>query len=342
MSPDIQPVNKALLGKYLAGEPCTQEELDSIKEYFTNDAYAPAIRQLMEAEWLYLQTVDTGEARTDDHYQRFVQAKLQPYLHRRGKVVRLFRQSMKYAAVLAFLLIGIKVITWFGLGKQQPGAIHWEERMAGRGQQLKLTLPDSTIIYLAPESHIWYPSAEHYLSGKRTIRLEGEAYFEVKHNDKHPFAVHTGALQTIDVGTAFNIRAYAGEPRIEVAVAEGEVQVVATDPAQQTISKNLIASQGVVYDNKLQRLDQVMARADEIGRWRKGVFEFSDETLENVVAVIARHYNLQFAWQDLRLKKKKITIQFHGDQRATALKMLELTAGIRLQEKDNIMWISKK
>lgn len=336
-------INRTLLHKYLAGEPCTQEELDVIKQYFTDDRHAPAIRQLMETEWAQPGTVHADKVRQDENYERFLRTRLQPHLDRRGKVIRFIRASMKYAALAAVLFLGITML--YPLKKdssEQAVTTQWVEKFAGRGQRYKLTMPDSTIIYLAPESRIWYPAAEHYASGHRTIRLEGEAYFEVVHNAEHPFTVQTGALQTVDVGTAFNIRAYPDERNIAVAVAEGEVQVIKADSTQRAILKTLVASQGIVFDTDLQQWNNVTAEANGIGNWRKGYFEFTAEPLENVIAALVRHYDMRFAWHDPSLKKKKITIQFRGDNPATALSLLELTAGIRLQKKDNTIWISKQ
>lgn len=343
MSPGKLPVNITLLHKYLAGETCTQEELDIIKQYFTDDFYAPVIRQVMEAEWAHLGTVSAGSAQKDAYYDRFLRTRLQPHRNRRRRTISLVRESMKYAAVAAILLVGITMLYRVKRdNRQEAVTIQWVEKFAARGQRHKLTMPDSTIIYLAPESRIWYPAMEDYMAGQRTVRLEGEAYFEVVHNASRPFTVQTGNLQTVDVGTAFNIRAYPDERNIAVAVAEGEVRVMNTDSTGGSIPKTLVASQGIVFDKNLLQWNDVAADVNGIGQWRKGYFEFASVPLENVIAALVRHYDIRFAWHDPSLKNKRITIQFHGDHLTTALNLLELTAGVRLQKKDNTIWISKK
>ncbi|RPD39928.1 FecR family protein [Chitinophaga barathri] len=343
MGPGKFPFNEALLQKYLTGEPCTQEELDVIKQYFTTDVYAPVIRQVMEAEWSHLDTVQAGRTPQDENYDRFITTKLQPFLARRRKVVKMVIQSMKYAAAAAVLVLCVTIFYPFKNEKRQVAAANqWNEKFAARGQRLKLTMPDSTVVYLAPESRIWYPAAEQYMSGQRTVRLEGEAYFDVVHDTAHPFTVQTGTIRTVDVGTAFNIRAYPDERAIAVTVAEGEVQVVKMDPGRLAVSKTLIESEGIVFDKDLQQWNDVVVNTNEIGNWRKGEFEFASEPLENVVAILGRHYDMQFAWKDESLKRKKITIQFYSDSRATALDLLELTAAVRLEKKGDTIWISKK
>lgn len=39
--------------------------------------------------------------------------------------------------------------------------------------------------------------------------LDGEAYFEVAHNEKSPFVVHTSTLDVEVLGTKFNVEAYS-------------------------------------------------------------------------------------------------------------------------------------
>lgn len=77
------------------------------------------------------------------------------------------------------------------------------------------TLPDGSIIQLNKHSTISY-------SG-RTVRLNGEAFFKVVHNASKPFKVHTQDVDITDIGTAFNVKSYAG--KVEVIVESGVVKV---------------------------------------------------------------------------------------------------------------------
>src|SRR5690606_5004009 len=59
----------------------------------------------------------------------------------------------------------------------------------------------------------------------REVHLEGEGFFDIKHDPTRPFVVTSGNLTTTVLGTAFNIRALPNDDRIVVTVIRGKVQV---------------------------------------------------------------------------------------------------------------------
>ena len=79
-----------------------------------------------------------------------------------------------------------------------------------RGMNKQLTLTDGTQVWLNAESTLEYPET---FEGKpnREVYLKGEAYFEVTKNASQPFRVKTDALETLVLGTSFNVRAYSKE-----------------------------------------------------------------------------------------------------------------------------------
>ena len=85
-------------------------------------------------------------------------------------------------------------------------------RLTQKGEKVKLILPDSSVVYLGAGSKLTWPS--HFVKGKlRNIQLEGEAFFEVKHDTSSPFIVHSGQMQTRVLGTSFNVKQKANESK---------------------------------------------------------------------------------------------------------------------------------
>ncbi|SKB28686.1 FecR family protein [Parapedobacter luteus] len=83
------------------------------------------------------------------------------------------------------------------------------------------TLPDHSVVNLLPGSTLHY--AENF-QRDRTIKLEGEAYFEVTKDAHAPFSVACNRTITTVLGTSFNIKSLAGGG-IEVALYEGSVKM---------------------------------------------------------------------------------------------------------------------
>jgi ferric-dicitrate binding protein FerR (iron transport regulator) len=93
------------------------------------------------------------------------------------------------------------------------------------GPQRTVTLSDSSEVILASASRLVV--APDYGSGSRTVDLEGEALFRVRHDAARPFRVRAGSIIAEDLGTEFVVRRLgAGDhERVRVAVREGIVAV---------------------------------------------------------------------------------------------------------------------
>jgi len=72
-----------------------------------------------------------------------------------------------------------------------------------------ITLPDGSTVILHAGSKLDYPVS--FNGNTREVNLIGEGYFDVQHDPARPFIIHTGHLKTTVLGTAFNIKANAGE-----------------------------------------------------------------------------------------------------------------------------------
>ena len=68
------------------------------------------------------------------------------------------------------------------------------------GSTSSFTLPDGTSVILNSGSRLSYLS--DFGSTHRDVRLDGEAYFDVIHNEELPFRVNTDRLIVTDLGTA--------------------------------------------------------------------------------------------------------------------------------------------
>ncbi len=94
----------------------------------------------------------------------------------------------------------------------------------GFGETTTIKLQDGTEVWLNANSTIQYPRTMT-AGNVRTVQLEGEAYFKVKHAPEglHPrFVVHTSLTDVEVTGTAFNV--YNRHDSAAIALAEGSVR----------------------------------------------------------------------------------------------------------------------
>jgi len=151
-----------------------------------------------------------------------------------------------------------------------------------RGEQspYPLVLADGTKVWLNAESSITFPTA---FGGKeRIVKITGEAYFEVAHNQKQPFKVQA-ANQTIeDIGTQFDVNAYPDESSTRTTLVEGSVRVnnLMLKPSEQTDG------------NRIKTVNTEIVTA-----WKIGRFHFEGENIQTVMRQLARWYNIDVAYQ---------------------------------------------
>lgn len=91
------------------------------------------------------------------------------------------------------------------------------------GQQARAVLPDGSIVLLNACSKLTYSLGE-WLNA-RSVQLDGEAIFDVKHRDNEPFYVRTRHYNIRVLGTNFNVLSYPKEPKDIVTLKHGKVEI---------------------------------------------------------------------------------------------------------------------
>lgn len=94
---------------------------------------------------------------------------------------------------------------------------------APAGSQTITTLPDGTRITLNAGSRISY--SQSFGIKDRNVKLTGEGYFEVAHNDEKPFTVTTTSISVRDIGTKFSLADYPNDNEAQVVLTDGSVEL---------------------------------------------------------------------------------------------------------------------
>ena len=174
-----------------------------------------------------------------------------------------------------------------------------------RGRRSDVRLPDGTHVSLAPESRVTWLVAADTLA--RDVQLEGEAYFDVVHDDAKPFRVHVRNVVIRDVGTRFAVRAYANDRAVRVVVTHGSVRVRATSAPAGSGS---LVDAGMLSVTDSTGATSVRNDADtaRYNAFVRGEMRFVGVPLRSVIGELSRWYDV-----DMRLADKAI-----GDRRVTA------------------------
>lgn len=150
----------------------------------------------------------------------------------------------------------------------------------GEQSPYPLILPDGSKVWLNDQSSITFPTK--FNEKDRIVEITGEAFFEVKHNAQHPFKVKTENQIIEDIGTSFNVNAYADEPATKTTLIEGKVKVnnMPLMPGQQSDGSNIRTVDTKRYTT-----------------WRNGDFYFENDNIQTVMRQLSRWYNIQISYE---------------------------------------------
>jgi ferric-dicitrate binding protein FerR (iron transport regulator) len=159
----------------------------------------------------------------------------------------------------------------------------------------------------------------HFGHARRSVQLDGEAYFDIAQASGAPFTVQTGGVSTRVLGTAFLMRHYDGERVVRVSVAAGKVSVTMHDRSAPSV---LVAGDvGEVGDSTITF--HAVRQLDADAEWIGGRLFFNDVPVQEVLATLTRWYGYQFQYSDSALASQNVTVWLSTRSSADALATLE-------------------
>ncbi|MBB5636824.1 ferric-dicitrate binding protein FerR (iron transport regulator) [Pedobacter cryoconitis] len=235
-----------------------------------------------------------------------------------------FRLNWLNAAAVLITISSIALLFWKIPGPAKPV----KEQCPGgcfttvstqTGERKTVTLPDGTMLMLNSVSTI---KISENFSTKRIVQLvDGEVFFDVKHDSKRPFMIKIGRLTTQVLGTAFNIRAYSQMEKMTVGVIRGKVGVRLDNQP----SHFLIKGQQLAYQRNNQSI-RLMPLDEKNLAWQKGNLVLNNASFEEMSILMAKNFGIQIhtSRQDLHTKHFTTTISTS----TPALKAMEIVAAI--------------
>lgn len=170
------------------------------------------------------------------------------------------------------------------IGKSKE--VIYNDIVTNRGRQWKMLLPDGTEVWLNAASSLHFPVSFEGQK-QRIVELKGEAYFKVAHNAAQPFKVIAGNQVIEDIGTAFNVNAYADESSVMTTLVEGIVKVnnVQLRPGQQARL------------NAAGTLEIKEVNTREITAWVNGQISLENVTVRELMRQLSRWYDVDIVYE---------------------------------------------
>ena len=227
------------------------------------------------------------------------------------------------AAAMVLLLLG----AFFAWQTVRGGGTR-VERMAfatGVGERDSVRLPDGTRVLLGPASRLTL--AEGYGGRARDVELQGEALFDVPHDDARPFTVHAGGARVRDIGTTFSVEADSGGG-VRVVVTDGAVALRADANPGEAEMVLRQGERGVLPEGGT-RAERGQATDDDLA-WTRGRLVFRDAPLTDVAAELRRWYGVELRAGDAAIAGRRLTASFEREDSRQVLEVIALALGAEM------------
>jgi transmembrane sensor len=245
-------------------------------------------------------------------------------LKRQKPVQKFIRTYRRVAAILLLPLLIAGGLFYVYLGNHLKPTSERQVSFtvyAPLGARVSFNLPDGTSGMLNSGSHLSYslPFTNH-----RRVKLEGEAWFEVSHDENHPFEITAGNSTLKVLGTSFNISAYPVENYVEVVLLKGKIDFYYQDGDKKV---SLFPSERLIYKNG--DISHSVTNPEKYSAWTKGMLVFREDPMAEVAHRIERWYNVKVYLADKELEKYSFRAIFLDDTLEEVLRFLSMTSPIR-------------
>ena len=229
-------------------------------------------------------------------------------------------------AAAVIMLVGVAALLFFILVPFRSGK---QIVLAAKTQSKAETLPDGSVVTLNKNSTISY--ADAFRGKERSVKLNGEAFFQVKADKAKPFIVTINDVTITVLGTSFNVKSVNG--KTEVVVESGLVKVeYATKSVQLKQKEKLEIEAGDTAMMKEKVTDQFYKY------YRTKEFVCDGTPLWKLAQALSEAYNVNIVIEDPALKNQAIDVTFYDEPLDRILEILVITyPGITVERKDSLI-----
>jgi hypothetical protein len=207
------------------------------------------------------------------------------------------------------------------------------------GKRFELELSDGTIVHLNSGTTLKYPVK--FIAGEnRQVFLDGEAFFDVAKDKKHPFVVNADKLNVRVLGTHFNVSSYPEDDLTDVVLVEGSVGMYNSNE-QFNADKNTILKPGFKgsFNKNNSNINTREVNTNMYTSWMNGGLMFRDKTFINICKKLERRYDVTIVIKNNKLANEKFNASFEDKPIEKVLTYFEDVYGFEYTTKNKVITI---
>ena len=272
---------------HLTGHPTTGES-EQLQQWLAESEEHVRQYRLLQKVWQERSVEPIGPTTTDAR-ARAIWNQAQSGLASRSRRVRYYYWLKVAAVVVVVASLGVAayLMQFLALPAGEASRSEVVARTSTPGEKLELELPDGSRVWLNAASSLRYRVAD--FDSVRSVELSGEAYFDVAKDPTRTFVVTSGALRTVALGTAFNVRAYHEQATCQVTLVEGTVRVEGPEGPSEVLKPGTALS----YDQRSGEATTYKVSSVEgaVG-WKNGLLVFDGDSFQEFILKTERWYGV--------------------------------------------------
>lgn len=295
------------------------DEFSEFTDFMRDKKNESIIFSLMKPLWRKeIEKTDLSMKTNPALYTRIQEAISQDKQKIASRKINIYSWGLRIAAVLVVALLVSNIIFFKKFTENQfTGTV--QNITIPYGAKTRMTLPDGSLVWINSGSTLSYSTQ---FKENRPVTLVGEAYFEVKKNDK-PFIVSTQYGDVEVKGTSFNVKAYIEDNSFEATLEEGVVDFKVKDSDNRVTLK---PGEQIVKTTKGFTIKQVETKY--FTSWKNGKLLFHREPFPSFIKKLERWYNVKIEYSDSELDQLRYTGTIEMESISEVMEMVSRAAPV--------------
>lgn len=277
----------SIIGRYLTGKE-SEDDRRQLKDWLDEDTAHQALFREINNEKNISSAIESYDSFNEDNawkkYTQLISLASYRKIITRWQIAAVFFFLVGCAGVIAYLTDSISSRSFTTVS-------------TNKGQNSKVTLPDGSVVWVSSGTTLSYNT--NFGEKERSIKLSGQAFFEIAKNKKKPLIVACNELKIKVLGTKFDVSAYPDDHSINVVLESGSVEL---SLANNKSFKQML-SPGEMARFDIMRKELVVSRDVnyKFTSWKDGVLIFRNDSMDEVLKKLGRWYNI-----DIQVDNPKI------------------------------------
>ncbi len=307
-----------LIGKYLAGEAATEEIL--FVEAWANENEENR-KHLQQCKLIFDKSFEAKGLQEFDTDAAWI--KMKSRLQNGERTISF--QPQKSSTPLVWR-VAASIIVILGIGffayQMINGSRNKSMEVVSQKETKSDTLPDGSGVFLNKKTELAYTFDKKEKS--HVVKLKGEAYFNIQHEDDKKFIIDAAGVFIRDIGTSFNVKAYPEDNTVEVVVEEGKIMFY-TD----TDSGIYLSAKGKGIYNKTTKTFTIEQPEENVLAYKTKFFSFSNTDLRTAVDALNNVYDKKIVLGE-NLSNCRLTVSFNQEDIDEIAAVMAETLGLTL------------